>query len=120
MKVEVQTAPLCQSTTSSTGQPRTLTGCVEHRLWTFHKVTYVTLNVQGTCNNLCKSGSASDPSVGDANGDPDEFQHRNAADMQCLQTAFGEAAAKKSAGLMIIWQADPGFRPVRRLGYADA
>ena len=109
MKVEVQTAPLCQGTTSPTGQPRTLMGCVENRLWTFHKVTYVTLNVQGTCNNLCKSGSSSDPSVGDANGDPDEYQARNAADLQWLQKAFDEADAKKSAGLMIIWQADPGF-----------
>lgn len=109
MKAEVQTAPLCQGAPSSPGDPRPLVGCIENRLWTFQKVTYVTLNVQGTCNNLCKSGSTADPSVGDANGDPDEYQARNAADMAWLQEAFDEADAKKSAGLMIIWQADPGF-----------
>ena len=109
MKAEVQTAPLCQGAPSSPGDPRPLVGCIENRLWTFQKVTYVTLNVQGTCNNLCKSGSTADPSVGDANGDPAEYQARNAADMEWLQEAFDEADAKKSAGLMIIWQADPGF-----------
>src|SRR5204863_2512661 len=30
MQLEVQTAPLCQGTTSSTGQPRFMTGCVEN------------------------------------------------------------------------------------------
>lgn len=109
MKAEVQTAPLCQGAPSSPGDPRPLVGCIENRLWTFQKVTYVTLNVQGTCNNLCKSGSTADPSVGDANGDPAEYQARNAADMEWLQEAFDEADTKKSAGLMIIWQADPGF-----------
>ena len=109
MKAEVQTAPLCQGAPSSPGDPRPLVGCIENRLWTFQKVTYVTLNVQGTCNNLCKSGSTADPSVGDANGDPAEYQARNAADMAWLQEAFDEADTKKSAGLMIIWQADPGF-----------
>jgi len=53
MKVEVQTAPLCQGTTSSTGQPRTMMGCLENRRWTYRKVTYAILNVQGTCNNRC-------------------------------------------------------------------
>ncbi len=109
MKAEVQTARLCQGAPSSPGDPRPLVGCIENRLWTFEKVTYVTLNVQGTCNNLCKSGSTADPSVGDLNGDPPEYQARNAADMEWLQKAFDEADAKKSAGLMIIWQADPGF-----------
>jgi hypothetical protein len=60
MQLEVQTEPLCQGTTSLTGQPRFMTGCVENRRWTFHDVTYATLNVQGSCNNLCSSG-AGDP-----------------------------------------------------------
>lgn len=109
MKVEVQTAPLCQGTTSSTGQPRTMMGCLENRRWTYRKVTYAILNVQGTCNNRCGSGSASDPAPSDPSGDEAEYQARNAADLQWLQETFDEADAKQSAGVMIIWQADPGF-----------
>ena len=31
-------------------------GCVENRRWTVGGVTYVTLNIQGSCNNLCGDG----------------------------------------------------------------
>jgi hypothetical protein len=103
MGLEVQTAPLCQGTTSLTGQPRFLTGCVENRRWTFHKVTFATLNVQGSCNNLCSSGA------GDPGGDIPEYTAREAADELWLQQTFAEAKAQGSAGVMIIWQADPGF-----------
>jgi hypothetical protein len=103
MQLEVQTAPLCQGTTSPTGQPRFATGCVENRRWTFHNVTYATLNVQGSCNNLCSSG------VGDPGGDQAEYTAREAADEQWLQQTFDEATAQGSAAVMIIWQADPGF-----------
>jgi hypothetical protein len=103
LQQEVQTAPLCQGTTSPTGQPRFLTGCVENRRWTFHDVTYATLNVQGTCNNLCSSGT------GDPAGDPEEYAAREAADEAWLHETFDEARAQGSAAVMIIWQADPGF-----------
>lgn len=103
MQLEVQTAPLCQGTTSPTGQPRFATGCVENRRWTFHNVTYATLNVQGSCNNLCSSGA------GDPGGDQAEYAAREAADEQWLQQTFDEATAQGSAAVMIIWQADPGF-----------
>jgi hypothetical protein len=103
MPLEVQTAPLCQGTTSPTGSPRFMTGCVENRRWTFHGVTYATLNVQGTCNNLCSSGA------GDPGGDVPEYTAREAADEQWLQQTFDEASAQDSAAVMIIWQADPGF-----------
>jgi len=103
MELEEQTAPLCQGTTSLTGQPRTLTGCVENRRWTFHNVTFATLNVQGSCNNLCSSGT------GDPGGDVPEYTAREAADELWLQQTFAEAKAQGSAGVMIIWQADPGF-----------
>ena len=103
LQLEVQTAPLCQGTTSPTGQPRFLTGCVENRRWTFHNVTYATLNVQGSCNNLCSSG------VGDPGGDQAEYSARETADEQWLQQTFDEATAQGSAAVMIIWQADPGF-----------
>ena len=109
MLVEVQSSPLCLGTTSPTGLPTFQTACVENRRWTFHKLTFATLNVQGTCNNLCGSGSATDPAPSDPSGDPSEWQARNAADIQWLKDTFAEAEAQNSAGVMIIWQADPGF-----------
>ena len=99
----MQTAPLCQGTTTLTGQPRLLTGCVENRRWTFHKVTFATLNVQGSCNILCSSGA------GDPGGDVPEYTAREAANELWLHETFAEAKAQGSAGVMIIWQADPGF-----------
>jgi hypothetical protein len=71
---------------------------VENRRWNYQGVTYVTLNVQGSCNNLC-----------DTAPDPAEFAERNAADIEWLRAAFAAAKADKSAGLMIIAQADPGW-----------
>jgi hypothetical protein len=67
------------------------------------KVTYATVNVQGSCNNLCGSGNP------DSSGNPAEYDARNSADKQWLQETLDEASAKGSAGVMIIWQADPGF-----------
>jgi hypothetical protein len=43
---EVQTAPLCLGVNG-------LVSCVENRRWTVGRVTYATLNIQGSCNNLC-------------------------------------------------------------------
>lgn len=71
---------------------------VENRRWTAGGVTYVTLNVQGSCNNLC--GDAPDPS---------EYAARNAADLEWLHGAFDSARRQRSAAVMVIWQADPGW-----------
>jgi hypothetical protein len=105
MQVEVQSTPLCLGTTSTTGSPTFQTPCVENRRWTFHGVTFATLNVQGTCNNLCSSGAGDN----NPNGDPAEYAARNAADIQWLQDTFDEAKARGSAGVMVVWQGDPGF-----------
>jgi hypothetical protein len=109
LQTEVQSSPLCVGTTNTTAGslagPYFPTPCVENRRWTFHKVTFATVNVQGTCNNRCSSGGgAPDPT-----GDPTEYAARNAADLQWLQDTFDEAKANGSAGVMIVWQADPGF-----------
>ncbi|HEX4679499.1 MAG TPA: hypothetical protein VH210_09910 [Gaiellaceae bacterium] len=109
MQAEVQSTPQCVGTTNttpgSTAGPYFPTPCVENRRWTFHKVTFATVNVQGTCNNRCSSGGgAPDPA-----GDPVEYQARNAADIQWLKDTFAQATAQNSAGVMIVWQADPGF-----------
>jgi hypothetical protein len=61
-------------------------------------VTYATVNIQGSCNNLC-----------DTAPDPAEYAARNAADIAWLQQTFDEAKADGSAAVMLIGQADPGF-----------
>jgi hypothetical protein len=72
--------------------------CVENRRWSLAGVTYATLNVQGSCNNLC-----------DTAPDPDEFKARNAANIVWLEQTFDEAKRRNSAAIMLITQADPGF-----------
>jgi hypothetical protein len=91
LKQDVQTTPDCLGVNGPTQ-------CVENRRWTVKGVTYATVNIQGSCNNLC-----------DTAPDPPEYAARNAADIAWLQQTFDEAKAKNSAGVMIIGQADPGF-----------
>jgi hypothetical protein len=92
MKQEVQQDALCLNAAG------TKVACVENRRWTFGGVTYATLNVQGSCNNLCDTGA-----------DPDEFAARNAANIAWLKSTFAAANSAKSAAVMLIAQADPGF-----------
>jgi hypothetical protein len=92
LKQEVQTDKLCLSVGDK------LVPCVENRRWTVGRVTYVTLNIQGSCNNLC-----------DTNPDPDEYAARNAADIKWMRQAFDDATKRGSAAVMIISQGDPGW-----------
>src|SRR5262245_33485045 len=91
VKQEVQTTPTCLSVSGPAP-------CVENRRWTLKKVTYATVNIQGSCNNRC------DTAPNEA-----EYAARNAADIAWLQATFAEAKAEGSAAVMIIGQADPGF-----------
>jgi hypothetical protein len=93
---EVQTDKLCLGLDKS-GQ-RVPAACVENRRWTLGRVTYVTLNVQGSCNNLC-----------DTNPEPAEFAARNAANIVWLRQSFAAAKARGSVAVMLISQADPGW-----------
>lgn len=88
---EVQTNPLCL------GQSGPVP-CVENRRWTLGGVTYATLNIQGSCNNLC-----------DTDPDQAEYDARNAADIAWMQSTFSEATQVGSAAVMFISQADPGW-----------
>jgi hypothetical protein len=88
---EVQSAPLCLGVNG-------FAPCVENRRWTVGKVTYVTLNIQGSCNNLC-----------DTAPDPKEYAARNQADIAWMRETFNVAKARKSAAVMIVSQADPGW-----------
>ncbi len=92
LRQEVQSEALCLGASGSK------VGCVENRRWTVKHVTYATVNIQGSCNNLC-----------DTAPDPAEYAARSAADIAWLQQTFAQAAAKGSAAVMIIGQADPGF-----------
>jgi hypothetical protein len=101
MQQEAQTTPSCLGYVSGPSTGPTVTKpapCVENRRWTVKNVTYVTVNIQGSCNNLC-----------DSFPDPAEYTARNAADIAWLHDTFAQATATGSAGVMIIGQADPGF-----------
>jgi hypothetical protein len=92
IRQEVQTDALCLSANG------TMVGCVENRRWTVGRVTYATLNVAGSCNNLC-----------DTSPDPAEYAARNAANIRWLKETFGEAKKRSSVAVMLIAQANPGW-----------
>jgi len=91
LRQEVQQTPLCLGFNGPTP-------CVENRRWHVGGVTFASLNIQGSCNNLC-----------DTAPDPAEFAARNAADIQWLHDTFAEARQRGSVAIMLISQADPGF-----------
>jgi hypothetical protein len=92
LRQEVQTAALCPGFGGRT------VPCVENRRWTVKGVTYATINIQGSCNNLC-----------DTAPDPAEEAARNAADIIWLRETFADAKARGSAAVMLITQANPGW-----------
>lgn len=75
-----------------------LVPCVENRRWVVGDVTYATLNVQGSCNNLC-----------DTAPDVAEWQARNQANIAWLHETFESAARRRSVAVMLIAQANPGW-----------
>ena len=92
MRQEVQTAALCLDAAGA------LVGCVENRRWVYRGVTYATLNIAGSCNNLC-----------DTAPDADEFAARNPAVIRWMRETFAVASANGSAAVMLISQANPGW-----------
>lgn len=91
LRQEVQSTPLCLGVSGPVP-------CVENRRWTLGGVTYATLNIQGSCNNLC-----------DVAPDSAEYAARNTANIAWMQDTFAEAVARHSAAVMFISQADPGW-----------
>jgi hypothetical protein len=92
MRQVVQTEALCL------GVGHLPVPCVENRRWMVGGVVYATLNVQGSCNNLC-----------DTAPDPVEYAARNAADIRWLHETFAFAIARNAAAVMLISQANPGW-----------
>ncbi|MEO7273291.1 MAG: hypothetical protein ABI211_14940 [Vicinamibacterales bacterium] len=91
LRQEVQTAIACLGVNG-------LVPCVENRRWTVKGVTYVTLNVQGSCNNLC-----------DTAPNATEWEIRNGANIAWLRESFDEARTRGSVAVMIITQGNPGW-----------
>jgi len=80
MRQQVQTsAPFCLGVSGPVP-------CVENRRWTVGGVTYATLDIPGSCNNLC-----------DIAPNSDEELARNAADIAWLHDTFAQAKANGSA-----------------------
>src|SRR5438874_10987597 len=88
-------AKTARRSSSSTCPPSGHAPCVENRRWTLGGVTYATLNIQGSCNNLCDTAPG-----------PAEFAARNAADIAWLQETFAVAKQRHSAAIMLISHAD--------------
>lgn len=91
LRQEVQATPLCLGLNG-------YVPCVENRRWTVGRVTYATLNIQGSCNNLC-----------DTAPDANEWAARNAANVAWLRETFAQAKARRSAAVMLISQGNPGW-----------
>ena len=91
LRQEVRTEPLCLGVNG-------FVPCVENRRWTAGGVTYATLNIQGSCNNLC-----------DTAPDPAEYAARNLANIAWMQTTFHVALSRRSAAVMLITQGNHGW-----------
>ena len=91
MRQQVQEEPLCLGVVGRCRALRTGAG-------RSGGVTYATLNVAGSCNNLC-----------DTAPDPAEWEARNQANIAWMRETFDEAASRRSAAVMLITQANPGW-----------
>jgi hypothetical protein len=87
-------------------------GYPEHLLWRLGPVLLVSLNVPGPNNNF---GMGATPS--------DEFLTRNPAVIDWLLKGFAAARREGSAGIVIVMQANPGFKHhasgLTHAGYRD-
>lgn len=92
MPQEVQSDPACL------GSDGGMKACAENRRWTHGGVTFLTVNVQGSCNNLC-----------DTAPNPAEYMARNQANIRWMRDTFAQARAHGSAAVMLISQANPGW-----------
>ena len=86
---------------------------VENTRFTYGNIVFVTLNIPGSNNNKvlndkeCTDRSARTPAVCAANNA--EYLERDAANIAWLKQGFALAKARKSPGLVVAFQADPGF-----------
>ena len=91
LRQEVQTDSLCLGVNGTVP-------CVENRRWTIRGVTYVTLNVPGSCNNLCDTAPTR----------PSSRRAMPRTSRGCRRRS-PQAKARGSAAVMLITQANPGW-----------
>jgi len=96
IRLEVQSTPTCLG--EKPDHTRFVEACSENRRWIRGRVVYATVNIQGSCNNLC-----------DTNPDPAEFAARNPASIAWIRETFAVAKSTGAVAVMIIGQADPGW-----------
>jgi hypothetical protein len=86
---------------------------VENMRYLFNGIMFVGLNVPGSNNNKildekdCTKKSARTAVQCDA--DNAEYAERDAANIKWMHDAFEAAKAAKAAGVMVVFQGDPGF-----------
>jgi hypothetical protein len=86
---------------------------VENIRFVHKSVVFVGLNIPGSNNNKvlddkdCTNKSARTPAQCAA--DNAEYLERDAANVRWLQQSFASARSRKAAGLVVVFQADPGF-----------
>ncbi|MDP8976267.1 MAG: hypothetical protein M3N28_07890 [Actinomycetota bacterium] len=88
----------------------------ENARWRFNQVTFATLHVVGSNNNLPEATRPEGTP-----GDAEEYAARNAANLAWLARTFEAARADGSVAVVLAMQADPAFErtPAQRPGYAD-
>ncbi|MDB5867686.1 MAG: hypothetical protein JWP96_18 [Polaromonas sp.] len=86
---------------------------VENTRFSHKGIVFATLNMPGSNNNKilddrdCARFSVRTPSQCDAGNA--EYLERDAANVSWMQQAFKAAGAQKARGLVLVFQADPGF-----------
>lgn len=86
---------------------------IENIRFSYNGIVFVGLNIPGSNNNKildakdCSNKSARTPAQCDA--DNAEYLERDAANVRWMQESFAVARGQKAAGIVIVFQADPGF-----------
>ena len=86
---------------------------VENTRFSHHKIVFASFNIPGSNNNKildekdCTHKSARTAAQCEAGNA--EYAERDAANVQWLQQAFQAAKDQKARGLVLVFQADPGF-----------
>lgn len=86
---------------------------VENTRFSHKDIMFVTLNMPGSNNNKilsdkdCSNKSARTPEQCEASNA--EYMERDAANVRWLEEAFQAAKKQKARGLVMVFQADPGF-----------
>jgi hypothetical protein len=86
---------------------------VENARFRHHGIEFLTLNIPGSNNNLVldeqECGNKSVRTVNQCEAANAEHAERDAANIAWLREGFAEASARKSRGIVVVMQADPGF-----------